>query len=133
MQVIIVLALVGSIYGFNVGSILPGGLGHVDSNDAGLMAAVQDASKSVNMMSNNMMHLTTFQVTHATKQVIRGLRYTFDVSFKEASSCKNTKEHYHATLTECPPADGAQTMHFHCSVVDVAWETPRYTTTCTMK
>jgi hypothetical protein len=38
------------------------------------------------------------------------MKYTFNVDFQIADQCKNTKEHFYATLTECPPAMSSSTV-----------------------
>lgn len=82
-------------------------------------------------MSNSLFHMTPIQMSKCTQQVIRGIRYTFNVDFQQAEKCMNDQEHLGSLLGDCPPANGAtHTDHFHCTVIDVAWETPRYTTDC---
>ena len=48
---------------------MAGGVATVDITDKGLQDAVNSASKSVNMMSNSINHMTAVHVSQATKQV----------------------------------------------------------------
>ena len=52
-----------------LGGLMAGGVATVDITDKGLQDAVNSASKSVNMMSNSINHMTAVHVSQATKQV----------------------------------------------------------------
>jgi len=69
-----------------LGGFVAGGVAQVDVTDTGLQGAVNSASKSVNMMSNSINHMTVVHVSHATKQVSNTLAITSYIK-----QCKNMK------------------------------------------
>ena len=62
-----------------LGGFMAGGVAQVDVTDIGLHGAVNSASKSVNMMSNSINHMTVVHVSQATKQVSNHFLYKNNV------------------------------------------------------
>lgn len=114
-----------------LGGHLLGGISNIDCNSPEIQAVLPEAVKSVNMMSNSMYHMTPIQLTTCTKQLVAGMKYTFNVDFQQSEKCSNDQEHMSSLLGDCPPSnDAAFTDHFQCTVVDARWEKQRYSTMC---
>ncbi|CAG5134258.1 unnamed protein product [Candidula unifasciata] len=95
---------------------LLGGPHEVDTNDNMAQQAAQWAVEHINKMSNSLFMQSLLKVTHATEQVINGLRYHFLLT-TVFTSCRNAPENHHKTLSECLATTESKPQECDVSVI----------------
>lgn len=83
---------------------LVGGENAADTNDAMVQEAARWATKYLNQRSNSAFTQGLLKISHATKQIINGVKYHLLLT-TVTTSCRNHPENHQKTFEECPISD----------------------------
>jgi len=109
-----------------VGGVMPGGVTNTVADDNIQMLADM-ATHKVNAESNSMFTASQVSIDHVTKQVVAGMRYTFNLHLR-ISDCMKSEDNMVGHLTDCPLSGTQPPMptDWHVEGLWQAWSDPKF-------
>jgi cathepsin F len=104
---------------------MPGAPVETDTEQEGIKEVLDFSIEELNSRSDSALRAVLTKVAHVTSQVVAGIKYKIEIHLG-MTDCKNTPKNKHATLEQCPPKQDDHVEKCNLVVLDVAWQTPRY-------